>query len=371
MDQQHRIADTSEIISPGLVVFADIVRDNLAEMIRIAGSPERLRPHCKTHKMREIVELELDMGITRHKCATFAEAEMLADAGVSDIFLAYNIVGPNIARAVRFLQARPGARLMVTADHAVPVEALGQAMTDAGLSIGVVLDVDTGLGRTGVLPGPAAIDLYSAIVETPGVEPAGLHHYDGQNHHSDLDERTRAVRACWDATAALRDELQARGWPVPRIVAGGTGSFPVYAAMNDPALELSPGTCVLHDAGYEATFQDMHFTAAAMVLTRVISRPGPGRATFDLGSKACASDPPAGHRLHFPDFPQAREVLQNEEHLVLEGPGLDALAPGDETLAIPVHICPTSALHKQAFVVRDGRVTERWDVVARDRWLTI
>lgn len=371
MEQHHHIEDASEIISPGLVVFADIVRENLAAMIAIAGTPERLRPHCKTHKMREIVEMELDMGIMRHKCATFAEAEMLAEAGVEDVFLAYNLVGPNVARAVRFLEAYPQVRLSVTADHPAPVAALGAAMAAAGLNVGVALDVDTGQGRTGILPGPDAVELYGTLVDTPGVEPAGLHHYDGQNHQTSLEERTRAVQACWASTVQLRDALEARGWPVPRIVAGGTGSFPVYAAMNDASLELSPGTCVLHDAGYTEIFPDMHFTPAALVLTRVISRPGAGRATFDLGSKACASDPPAGHRLRFPDFPDAREVLQNEEHLVLEAPELDGLTPGDETLAIPVHICPTSALHKQAFVVRGGRVTERWDVAARDRWLTI
>lgn len=371
MDPRHRIQDTSGIISPGLVIFADIVRDNLERMIAIAGTPERLRPHCKTHKMREIIELELEMGITRHKCATFAEAEMVAEAGATDILLAYNLVGPNIARAARFLEAHPQVNLLVNADHPAPVTELGQAMHAAGAEVGVLLDVDTGQGRTGVLPGEAAIALYQHIADTPGVRPAGLHHYDGHNHQTPLDERTEAVHACWQPSSALRDALEAKGLPVPRIVAGGTGSFPVYAAMNDPAIELSPGTCVLHDAGYSEAFPDMDFTPAALVLTRVISRPAANRATFDLGSKACASDPPAGHRLAFPDFPEATEVLQNEEHLVLEHDALEALVPGAETLAVPVHICPTSALHKQAFVVRDGRVTERWDVAARDRWLNV
>lgn len=371
MDERHRIEDTSGIISPGLVVYADIVRENLAAMIAIAGSAERLRPHVKTHKMPAIVAIELELGITRHKCATFAEAEMLAEAGVRDILLAYNLVGPNVERAVRFLEAYPDVRLLATADHPRPVAALGAALSDAGRSMGLLLDVDTGMGRTGVRPGPDAKALYRLVAGTPGVEPAGLHHYDGHNHQGPLDERTRAVEACWAPTAALRDELEAEGLPVPRIVAGGTGSFPVYAAMTDPALELSPGTCVLHDAGYDRMFPDMHFTPAAMLLTRVISKPGPGRVTFDLGSKACASDPPAGQRLAFPDLPDAREVLQNEEHLVLESASADDLEPGDETLAIPVHICPTSALHKQAVVVEGGQVTGRWDVTARDRWLTI
>ncbi len=371
MDPRHRIEDTSSIVSPGLVVFADLVRENLRAMIAIAGDPRRLRPHCKTHKMPAIVALELAAGITRHKCATFAEAEMLALAGVRDVFLAYNLVGPNIARAVRFLEAFPEVSLLVTADHPAPVAALGAAMSAAGRRIGVLLDLDCGLGRTGLAPGPAASDLYARIADTPGLTPGGLHLYDGHNHQTPLDERTRAVQACWAPAAALRDELQARGLAVPRIVAGGTGSFPVFAKIDDPALELSPGTCVLHDAGYRRAFPDLAFTPAALLLTRVISCPAPGRVTFDLGSKACAADPPAGHRLAFPAFDDAREVLQNEEHLVLETRHAEHLQPGDETLAIPVHICPTSALHKQAYVVENGRLTGRWDIVARDRWLSI
>jgi D-serine deaminase-like pyridoxal phosphate-dependent protein len=107
------------------------------------------------------------------------------------------------------------------------------------------------------------------------------------------------------------------------------------------------------------------------MLTRVISRPTPERVTLDLGYKAVASDPPAGNRLLFPDLPDAKAVLQNEEHLVLETSQAALFQPGDEILAIPKHICPTSALHKQVFVVSGGQVVDRWDVTSRDRWLTI
>ncbi len=93
--------------------------------------------------------------------------------------------------------------------------------------------------------------------------------------------------------------------------------------------------------------------------------------TFDLGYKAVASDPPAGNRLRFPDLPDAKAVLQNEEHLVLETAVAGSFQPGDELLAIPRHVCPTSALHKQVFVVHGGKVIARWDVSARDRWLNI
>ena len=177
--------------------------------------------------------------------------------------------------------------------------------------------------------------------------------------------------ACWEPAARLRDQVVAQGLAVPRMVCGGTGSFPIFAEIDDPAIELSPGTCVFHDTGYGRCFPDLDFTPASLILTRVVSRPTTDRVTFDLGYKACASDPPAGKRLTFPQIPDAKEVLQNEEHLVIETADAANFRPGDEQLAIPTHTCPTSALHREAYVVSGGSLVDRWEVTARDRWLTV
>ncbi|MCY2964483.1 MAG: D-TA family PLP-dependent enzyme [Planctomycetota bacterium] len=340
-------------------------------MIAVAGGVDRLRPHCKTHKMPEVTRIELARGITKHKCATIAEAEMLADAGVKDIFLAYNIVGANIARVVAFRQRYPDVSFMVTGDHPGPIAQLGAALAAAGTSVGMLLDLDVGQHRTGVPAGPAAVELYQTIAKTPGLWPAGFHVYDGHQHQKSLDERTTAINEEWGRVVALRDQLQGLNLPVPRLVCGGTGSFPVYAKKTEAEIELSPGTCVFHDAGYTETFPDLVFPPAVLILTRVISRPSPDRVTLDLGYKAVASDPPAGRRLTLPDLPEAEHILQNEEHLVVRTVKADQFQPGDELFAIPRHICPTIALHKQVYVVADGKVAGRWDVVARDRWLTL
>jgi D-serine deaminase-like pyridoxal phosphate-dependent protein len=371
MKPEYHVADASQIISPAMVVFRDLVERNLDEMIRIAGGPERLRPHCKTHKMSSVTRLQLERGITKYKAATFAEAEMLATSGANNIFLAYNLVGPNIHRAVEFVSKFPAVTFFVTADHPEPIRSLGQAFSEAQKSIGVLLDLDTGQHRTGVEVGERARALYAQIADTPGLVPSGLHLYDGHNHQTDVSERRTAVLRGWEQTAGLRDDLVRAGLPVPRIVCGGTGSFPIFASLNDPAIELSPGTCVFHDWGYGNMFPDLPFTPAALLLTRVISCPTADRITLDLGYKAVASDPPAGNRVVFPDLPDARAVLQNEEHLVLETSRAREFAPGDELWGIPKHVCPTSALHKQVFVVSGGKLVERWSVDARDRWLSV
>ncbi|REJ91004.1 MAG: D-TA family PLP-dependent enzyme [Planctomycetota bacterium] len=372
MDAVYRIDDPSQIISPGLVVFRDLVAANIDAMIEMAGDAGRLRPHCKTHKMHEVTRMQLKRGIKKHKAATFAEAEMLAEAGVKDVFLAYNLVGPNIQRAVRYRQAFPDVTFSVTADDVPSLKQLSEAMQSAGGEIEVLLDVDPGRHRTGLEVGDAARDLYRMIADLPGVVPGGFHIYDGHLGISDVEERRAGVLQEWERTLSFRDRLVSEGLPVPRLVCGGTPTFPVYAGLTEPTMELSPGTCVFHDCGYGEKFPDLSpFRPAALVLTRVISRPTANRVTFDVGTKGVASDPPMGSRVLLPDIPDAEQVLQNEEHLVVETAQAARWSPGDVTLAIPRHICPTSALHKHAWVVADGAVIGTWDVASRDRWLTI
>ncbi|HVS37917.1 MAG TPA: D-TA family PLP-dependent enzyme [Gemmataceae bacterium] len=372
MNSLYTIADISNICSPGLLFFKDLIRRNIARSIEMAGGADRLRPHVKTHKTREIVRLALDAGIAKHKCATLAEAEMLAGCGVKDVLIAYNMVGPNCLRMARLARACPDCRFAVTADDAGAVDALSEAMAAAGRTVDVLLDLDVGQHRTGVAPGPAAAPVYERIARLPGLAPGGLHIYDGHNHQSNFVERQTAALRNLEPALALRDELLKKGLPVPRLVLGGTPTFPVYAKLHLPGMELSPGTCFVHDHGYSAKFADLAgFTPAALVLTRVISRPTATRVTLDLGTKAVASDPPAGGRCILLDVPDCVPILHNEEHFVVETPAADRFKPGDAVLAVPTHVCPTCALHQFAYVIEGGRLTEKWSIAARDRMLTI
>lgn len=368
----YRINHPEKIYSPGLVIFKELVEHNLAQMIKIAGNIDRLRPHCKTHKMPEMTKLQLAAGIKKHKAATLAEAEMLADVGVQDIFLSYNLVGPNIERAVRFRQQYPDVRFAVTADDLNQIERLGHEMTNAGTEIDVLLDINPGRDRTGRAADQAGFELYQTIAQTPGLNAAGLHLYDGHLHHKELTERQAAVAEYWQVITAFRSQLELAGLAVPKIVCGGTPTFPAYAAMDEPVIELSPGTCTLHDFGYSTNFPDLQvFKQAAAVLTRVISRPTENRVTFDVGTKAIASDPPMGQRAIIPALQNGQQVLQNEEHLVVETEQAGDFQPGDWTLAFPRHVCPTSALHQHATIIEGGEIIATWNVTGRDRCISI
>jgi D-serine deaminase-like pyridoxal phosphate-dependent protein len=322
--------------------------------------------------MAAVTKQLIALGVTKHKAATIAEAEMLAAAGASDVLLAYNLVGPSIARFVQLVTTYPDVKFAATVDHPGPLRAFDDALSRAGVTADAVIDIDPGRNRTGVPLGEPAAELCRAIASARSLKLGGFHLYDGHRHESDIAERTRLVRDFWEQTRSCIDQIGRGGISVPKVICGGTPTFPIYAEIDDPLIELSPGTCAFHDAGYGEKFPDLsQFRPAALVLTRVVSRPTANRITLDMGTKAVASDPPLGQRAVIPRLPDAVQVLHNEEHLVLETERASEFAPGDWLLAIPRHVCPTSALYQSASVIRNGRVVDEWEVTSRNRKIVI
>ncbi len=370
--EEYRLADPSSLITPCLLVYPHLLRKNLAETIRIAGSPQRLRPHVKTHKTPQIVQLELEAGITKHKCATLAEAQMLAECGAPDVLISYPQVGPAIRRLGELVDLFPGTRFSTVVDNATSLRQLESEFEKHVNRLSVLLDIDTGMHRTGIGLGAAADELYRQLSRSSVLTAGGLHVYDGQNHQSDEPERRAAVDSLIAPVMAMVERLAADGVAVPKLVCGGTPTFPLFAELANSGtsveIECSPGTCVLTDFNYSNNYRDMAgFRPAAVLMTRVISKSVPGRVTVDLGYKAVASDPPAGRRCHFLNLPDAKEIQHSEEHLVVESPAADELNVGDVLYVVPAHICPTVALHSHLIVVEDGQVVNRWRVTARDR----
>lgn len=373
MSHRYRLANETEVASPALVFYPELIQRNIDRVIALVGEPNRLRPHVKTHKTREIVERQLAAGVTKHKCATIAEAELLASTGVRDVLIAYPMLGPNLRRLVMLVRRYAITMFSALVDHLAGAEALSRAAVETGRSIGFLVDLDVGQHRTGIAVGQSAAALYERAAVLPGLSPQGLHAYDGHNTHQSQSDRAEAVRAAITPVLELRDQLVRRGLPVPRIVAGGTPGFPIYAGMNDiPGLECSPGTYVLHDYGYGSKYADLSgITPAAVLVTRIISRPSANRMTLDLGTKAVSPDLPLEQRVHLLDLPEATVVGHNEEHLIIESEQAARFVPGDVTYALPGHVCPTVALHREALVAEGGLIKDHWAIIARDRMLTI
>lgn len=373
MSHPYVLADQAEIFSPSLIVFPEIIKQNLASILKLAGSTDRLRPHIKTHKTREIVQMQLDARITKHKCATIAEAELLAETGAPDVLIAYPLVGPNWKRLTALVRQFPNTQFSTLIDQPAAAFALSAAALRAERSIGFFIDLDVGQHRTGLRVSDGAVALYEQAAKLPNVIPMGLHAYDGHNHQESHEERESAAKEGLSPVLDMRRILEGLGFPVPSIVAGGTPTFPIYASMTHiPGLECSPGTFILHDHGYGSRYHDLPgVQPAAVLLTRVISRPTADRVTFDLGNKAVAADPLMVKRVKLLDVPEYTIVGHNEEHLIIETAEADRFAAGDVAYALPGHICPTVALHKELLVAEGGRIVGTWRVAARDRMLSI
>jgi len=415
MASWFQIRNVEELSSPSLLVYPDRVKENIRRMIAIAGGVARLRPHIKTHKLPEVIRMQMEQGINKFKCATIAEAELVASCGATDVLLAYQPVGPNIQRVILLVESFAETRFSVIADDAQVIRALSAALGSARGSrapvggsptgpmaveafehadadslrtpsasrpaaatdtpaacaphaIEVLLDLDIGQHRTGIAPDSHAFDLYRLIASLPALIPGGLHAYDGHIHDADVTIRMATCEAAFAPVELLRRRLERDGLPVPRVVAGGTPTFPMHARRD--GVECSPGTCVFWDAGYGTKLPDLDFLPAAVLLTRVVSKPTPGRLCLDLGHKAVASEMPHP-RVVFLNLTDGKPVAHNEEHLVVETSNADAFQVGDCLYGIPWHICPTVALHSEVIVIEDGKATQRWKVTARERRLTI
>ena len=368
MDKKYRIQNTETIPSPSLVVYLEQVQYNIEHAIAtVGGDVSKLRPHAKTHKTAEIIAMERDAGILKHKCATLREAEMLAQNGIEDILIAYQMVGPNVNRFVSLQLKYPGADFKVVVDHQESVAALSSAAAKHGLTVKVMLDLDVGMNRTGIPVGDAAVDVYAQIEAVEGLQPWGLHVYDGHIHDEDVADRKASCDKSLEQTEEMKDRLASKGLDVPLIVMGGTPTFPIYA--KTPGVETSPGTFIFHDYGYSTRYPDLGFTPAALLLSRVISIPTPHRITLDLGHKAIAADP-EGVRGIVLNVDGAEVTMQHEEHWAVDVPDSSPMHIGQEIYVCPTHICPCVALHPFYYLVdTDGYCRGTWEVTARNRTL--
>lgn len=361
MTEWAQIRNEEDVSSPALLVYPERIRENVHRMRSLLGGLESWRPHIKTHKIAEIVQLLRAEGIDKFKAATLAEAELCAACGAVDVLLAYPLVGPAIPAYLALRQRHPATRFSCLVDSVAAADSLRAA--GSGEPLDVFVDLNVGMDRTGFPLNGETLPFCRILAADPAFRFRGLHAYDGHVHAEQQTEVIQLATAAFTPVWHRADALRAAGLP-SLVVAGGTPSLPYLA--HRPGVEVGAGTVVLWDAGEAALCPYLDFLPAAALLTRVISRPGPGRYCLDLGHKAVASEMPHP-RISLPRFPDAQFVLHNEEHLVMEIPSRPDLPVGTVLYAIPRHICPTTALHEEVQVVREGAAVATWRVIARGR----
>jgi len=357
------------IDSPSLLVYPSLVQKNIAEMIRMAGSVDRLRPHIKTHKTAEGIQMMQEQGIYKFKCATIAEAELLAINKAKDVLLAHQPVGVKIDRLIKLITTYPDTVFSAIVDNLEQVNAINLKLTDIALRLQVYIDINVGMNRTGIAPNEEALQLYEYIQSATNLHFAGLHVYDGQHRQADPLEREKACENAFEQVYQWIEKLEQRGCERPLIIAGGSPSFSIHAKKMDR--ECSPGTNIFWDHGYASICPEQHFTPAVHLVTRVISKPSSNRVCLDLGHKAVASENEITKRVYFPSNTDLKPVGQSEEHLVMETEQADKYKVGDILIGIPHHICPTVALHETLIAIDNDQIIGEWQVAARKRKINI
>ena len=359
------IGNIHEVDSPALVVYPERIKANIRAALAMVDSPAVLRPHAKTSKMSEVAAMLISEGVNKFKCATIAEAEMLAMAHAKDVLLAYQPVGPKILRLLQLIKAYPATRFACLVDSIENANHLNEVCTAQKNTLNVFIDLNVGMNRTGILPERAFV-LFTAIRQLPALRLAGLHAYDGHLNDVEVSERIKKSDEGFAPVTALAAKLQSITNQPLTIIAGGTPTFPAHTRR--PGVECSPGTFVFCDWNYKHGLPDEPFDYAALVITRVISVIDQHTVCLDLGHKSVAAENPLP-RVHFLNMPAAQPVAQSEEHLVVKLNDTAGVSIGDVWYGIPVHICPTVALYEKAYTVEEGLVTGHWNVVARNRFI--
>ena len=355
----YLIRNEASLLTPALAIFTDVVDANIRNTIRLTGgNPRRWRPHVKTAKLGFTMKRLVAAGIEACKASTSLEMAVACEAGFRDVLLAYPVVGANARRVMEISAVHPEVRLSTLVENG------DQAEQWTGSTLGLFIDLNTGMNRTGLEQ-----DHVNEVVDlahTCGSRFRGLHYYDGHLHVQDLAERRRLAHEGYGRLMRLVAALDSAGIGTGELITSGTPAFPFaidYEPFSAVHQTVSPGTVVYNDLTSVADLPGFGYEPAALVVATVVSHPKPGRITCDAGHKSVSADAGVptcailGHPEWIPDKP-------SEEHLPVDIAGpLPGI--GEYLYLIPRHVCPTVNNFDHALIVEGGAVVGVEPVTAR------
>jgi D-serine deaminase-like pyridoxal phosphate-dependent protein len=367
-DRRYRVTDVEDVLTPALVVYPEVVASNVTQTLRLLGDANRWRAHIKTAKLGYTVRLLLERGVRNFKCATTLELLVACRSGAADVLLAYPVVGANARRVREIVEQFPKVRISVL------VENEAQALQWRATPVGIFLDINPGMNRTGVEQSDKdKVVRVVGAVKKAGLEFRGLHYYDGQYGGLDEPQRTVAAHGGYEHLLDLVSEIQRGGISVPEVVTAGTPTFPCSLSFDGFRRagfthRVSPGTIVYCDATSLAQLPaEYGYAPAALVLTRVVSHPHDDIVTCDAGHKTVSADAGVPTCLVV-GHPELIPLTPSEEHLPLRTSS-EAQRPriGETLYLLPRHVCPTVNNFDSALLVSSGQIASVEPVSARGR----
>jgi D-serine deaminase-like pyridoxal phosphate-dependent protein len=368
-DAAFRVAEAARLLTPALLIDRDRVQHNIATTLRLlGGDAARWRPHVKTAKLGYIMRMLVGAGVRQVKCATTLELSVACQAGAQDVLVAYPLVGANAARVRQIAEQNRGVAVSVL------VENESQIAQWRGTPLGVFVDVNPGMNRTGVPEDHIDTILHlTQSIAASGVRFRGLHYYDGHLSKYGLAERCAQAHSGYERLMQIVDALATLGIAVPEVITAGTPAFPCSLSFlqfsNRPFVHrVSPGTVVYCDAtALDQLPPEYGYLPAAVVMTRVVSHPAPGMITCDAGHKTVSADAGVptcivlGH-------PELEPLTPSEEHLPMRVAGGAPIPTIGELLyLVPRHVCPTVNNFDDAVIIGGGSLIGVEVVNARGR----
>lgn len=354
----------ADVDTPALLIDLDAFEDNLARVhARILQAGLLVRPHGKAHKTPAIAHLQLAAGAHGICCQKVSEAEVFVQAGIKDVLITNQIVGTRKAARLAVLAGQ--GQISVCVDHALQVEQIGHAVRSQDTQLDVLVEIDIGHARCGVIDGDQALALVQAIAQyAPHLNFKGIHAFRGSAQHMrQPEQRAAAVTSAVEKVRAIVQQLEAAGFACPVVTGGGTGT---YGYESDSALytEVQPGSYALMDTDYAANKLEVGSAPlrhALFGLCTVISMQ-PGHAVLDGGLKAFAVDQGLP-RIELAGW--SVKTLSDEHTTIVPGPDAVPLQVGDKVRMIPSHCDPTVNLHDWLIAIRGDVVQQAWPVLAR------
>ena len=353
-----------DLDTPALCVDLDAMESNIRELAAACRqNGVAWRPHAKCHKSVDVGRKLIAAGAIGLTCAKLGEAEIFAAAGIQDLLIANELVGPQKVR--RLVELRRIADPVFCIDHIDQALPISQAMHAAGLRVRAVLEVNVGMNRAGILPGEPALFLAQEIARLPGIELAGVMGWEGHLVIvEDPKEKEARIREALSQLTATRDLLVANSLPCPIVSCGGTGSYPI--SVSHPGVtEIEAGGAIFMDAFYRRKCHISAFQLALKVVATVVSRPAPERAIIDAGRKTMNME------MAMP-FVLGREDIEvkslSAEHGTLTlAPSAQNLRIGDRLEIIPGYSDFTNVLHDQFYALRGTRIEAIWPLQGRGK----
>ena len=353
----------AEIDTPALVIDLDAFEHNLDRMAALlAPTGAKLRAHAKTHKSPVIALQQMRRGAVGQCVQKVAEAEILAWGGVPDILVSNEVVGDR--KLARFAALSGLARIAICADHPRQVERLEAAAESAGRRLTVLVEIDVGMARAGVAPGPDAVALAERIAGSRHLMFGGLQAYHGSAQHQRTPEQRQAtIAGAVDDSRRTVEQLRQRGLACAIVGGAGTGTFE-FEAASGVYTEIQAGSYAFMDADYARNQggTSAGFRHALFVLSTVMSQSRQGLAVLDAGHKAVAID--SGMPLVW-NRDGVAYTGASDEHGKLEWRDGQGAALGEKLRLVPGHCDPTVDRHDWYVGVRNGRVECLWPVAAR------